>query len=149
MAGGAATIKLLQEEQAPIATEASAAKSSSSAGWVRLFLALFVFSLAGGGAYVAAKFLKKQGAFRGSRKYLVENLAYCPVGPGGKTGVGLIKVGSEFVLVGVTGQQVSFLSNLPKLSAQYESENHFERDTFRAAVEEEVQRLKTKGELTV
>lgn len=141
--GADATLKLLKEEQAPLAAETLQAPTTSGhSGWGRLFLAFLVFALAGGGTYVAARFLKKKGAFVGSRRYLVENLAYCPVGPGGKTGVSLIKVGSEFVLVGVTANQVSFLSNLPKLAEQYESETHFERDTFRAAVEEEVNRMK-------
>jgi len=148
--GADATLKLLKEEQVPIGNDSFATPSASThSGWGRLFLAFFVFALAGAGTYFAARFLKKKGSWVGSRKYLVENLAYCPVGPGGKTGVSLIKVGAEFVLVGVTANQVTFLSNLPKLAEQYESENHFERDTFRAAVEEEVNRMKTKNELTV
>ena len=60
------------------------------------------------------------------------------MGPGGKAGVSLIKVGSEFVLVGVSSHQVSFLSSLPKLESQYEDENRFERETFQAAVQQEV-----------
>lgn len=149
-AGADATLSLLKEEQAPLGSEAlSAPVPAAHTGWGRLFVAFFVFALAGGGTYVAARFMKKKGAWVGSRKYLVENLAFCPVGPGGKSGVSLIKVGSEFVLVGVTPNQVSFLSNLPRLAEQYETENKFERDTFRAAVEEEVHRMKTKSELTV
>jgi flagellar biogenesis protein FliO len=151
-AGSQATLKLLKDEQAPLQTEASAATVSAvgKPGWGRLLIALVVFVLAGVGTYFAARFVKQKSSWRGSRKYLVESLAYCPIGEGGaKAGVSLVKVGSEFVLVGVTSHQVSFLSSLPKLQEQYEQENRFERDTFRDAVEEEVHRLKAKGEITV
>jgi flagellar biogenesis protein FliO len=150
-AGNNATLKLLKDEQAPLAADSlAAAPAVGKPGWGRLVVALLVFLCAGVGTFFAARFLKTKSSWRGSRKYLVENLAYCPIGPGGsKSGVGLVKVGSEFVLVGITSSQVSFLSSLPKLQEQYEQEHRFERDSFHAAVEEEVQRMRSKGELNV
>jgi len=56
--------------------------------------------------------------------------------------VSLLKVGTEFVLVGITPNQISMLSHLPKLQEQYAEETGFERGIFKEAVSEEVQRLR-------
>jgi flagellar biogenesis protein FliO len=87
------------------------------------------------------KFLQKKGKLAGSRKYLIENLSYVPLGSNNKNAVCLIKVGSEFVLVGVSPQQVTFLSHLPKLESQYESESKFERNVFEEAIQEELNKM--------
>ncbi|MFM8315766.1 MAG: flagellar biosynthetic protein FliO, partial [Deltaproteobacteria bacterium] len=77
------------------------------------------------------------GNWGGIRKYLVEQLSYVPIG-GMKSGVALVKVGGDFVLLGVTPNQVTFLSSLPKLSEQYEEENQFEKNTFNEAIQEQL-----------
>jgi len=135
------TLRLLQEEQTPIANLASSSKSvaSNDSHYVFTLVTLFLVLCAAGGFFLLRTFRSK-GALRGARKYLIEQLGYCPVGP--KSGVSLIKVGKEFVLVGVTPNQISMLSHLPKLQEQYEEETGFERGVFREAVAEEVQRLK-------
>lgn len=80
--------------------------------------------------------LKKRGGFRGSRKFLIEQLSYFPLGT--KSGVSLLKIGSEFVLVGITPQQISFLSSLPTLEKEYLSQTKLEREVFKEALHQEV-----------
>lgn len=135
------TLRLLQEEQAPLAHLATGAKSNGSTNYQYVFtLITLFFLLCIGGGFFFLKFFRNKGALRGARRYLIEQLGYCPVGP--KAGVSLLKVGKEFVLVGITPNQISMLSHLPKLQEQYEEETGFERGVFKEAIAEEVQRLK-------
>lgn len=113
-----------------------------------MILGIVVFLVASAGIFFALKFLQRRGGGLGSRRYLIESLSYCPVGPGGKAGLSLVKIGNEFVLVGVTAQQVTFLSSLPELKARYESEAKFERGTFTQAVQEELARAAKRPEGT-
>jgi flagellar biogenesis protein FliO len=55
--------------------------------------------------------------------------------------VSVLKIGNEFVLVGVTPTQVSLLSELPGLKATFDSERVLERGSFREAISEEVSRM--------
>lgn len=135
------TMKMLQEEQTPIAAAAFTQRSDSSSGYRTVVgvIALFLlFCMVGG--FVFYRYFKGKGALRGARRYLIEQLSYCPLGA--KSGVSLLKVGHEFVLVGITPNQISMLSQLPKLQEQYEQETGFERGVFQEAVAEEVQRLR-------
>jgi flagellar biogenesis protein FliO len=139
---GDATLSLLKDEQKPVfSVETPKEVRTGGMGWLQSLLLILLLGGAGAGTYFGAKYLKKQGHIFGSRKFLIETLAYSPVGPAGKAGVGIVKVGGEFVLVGVTANHVSLLSHLPKLEAQYQDESKLERDTFREAVEEQVREL--------
>ncbi len=134
-------LKLLKEERVELA-KISPEPLKSHRGFkdVALYLSvLFLFFLGGFGFIF---FLKKRGRIGGSRKYLVEHMSYCPLG-GGKAGVSVIRVGTDFFLIGVTSNQVTFLSTLPKLSTQYEQETSFERSSFREAIEEEYKKIKS------
>lgn len=136
----ATTMKLLQEEQTPISASALSQKTENASGYRTVFgvIALFLlFCFVGGFGFY--RYLKGKGNFRGARRYLIEQLSYCPIGA--KSGVSLLKIGREFVLVGITPNQISMLSQLPKLQEQYEEEAGFERGVFQEAVAEEVQRL--------
>lgn len=136
------TLDLFKEEQAPLQNVGQEAKKESRGfQWVQLVLFLIVVVGAGASTFFVVKFAKAKGNWGGSRKYLIEQLSYVPVG-GTKSGVALIKVGSEFVLLGITPNQVSFLSNLPKLSQQYEDETSFEKNTFNEAVQEQIRGAK-------
>jgi len=136
-----------QEEEKPLTlnVEKMAEETKSSSGW-KILLVLAVVGVSGVGTYFLLKLLKKQGfkMSSGSRKYLIENLSYSSIGPGGKAGVGLVKVGSEFMLLGITSNQVTLLSNLPELAKKYEEESRFERSSFKSAVEQELQKIQTK-----
>ncbi len=105
-----------------------------------LALALAI-ALAGGCTYLFIK-LTRGAKIRGSKKYLIEHLSTYQVSP--KASVTLLKVGEEFVLVGVTPQQVTPLSSLPLLTKTYQEEHQFERDVFREAVSSEVKSLQNK-----
>lgn len=136
-----AALKLLQEEQTPLAASVVGKVSEPSGSHKTLFaLMTFVFVALSVGMVVLFRVLKRKGSLRGPRKYLIEQLGYCPLGA--KTGVSLLKVGAEFVLVGVTPNQISMLSSLPKLQEQYAEESGFERSLFKEAVSQEVQRLR-------
>jgi len=138
--GANSTAQLLKEEEMPISIASVTAKPiSATPSGAQLAIVLFVFILAGAATYFFAKFLKQRGQIKGTRKYLVEQLSYCPVG--NKAGVSLLKIGNEFILVGVTAQNVSMLSNLPKLQEQYDGEVSLERKDFKVAVDEEFSRL--------
>lgn len=140
-AGGEATMKLLQEEQAVLeAPKPKAQESKGGFGWVRLLVALFIFAAAAGGTWYFVKFARSKTGWRGTRRHLIETIANAPVGAGGKASVAILRVGSEFVMVGVTPGQISFLSNLPKLQEQYEEENSLERDSFKEAIAEQARR---------
>jgi flagellar biogenesis protein FliO len=134
-------LRLLQEEQTPLANLAGGNQTNnqSNSRYVFTLVTLFLV-LVSVGIFFLLRILRTKGALRGARKYLIEQLGYCPIGP--KSGVSLLKVGKEFVLVGITPNQISMLSHLPKLQEQYEDETGFERVVFKEAVAEEVQRLK-------
>lgn len=135
---GNSTLDLLKEEQLPLQdTSKESKKESRGFQWVQLVLFLIVVIGAGASTFFVVKFAKAKGNWGGSRKYLIEQLSYVPVG-GTKSGVALVKVGNEFVLLGVTQNQVTFLSNLPRLSEQYADENSFEKSTFNEAVQEQM-----------
>jgi len=135
------TMKLLQEEQTPIAASAFTQKNESAGNYravVGVIALFFLFCMVG--AVIFFRYFKGKGALRGARRYLIEQLSYCPLGA--KSGVSLLKIGKEFVLVGVTPNQISMLSQLPKLQEQYEEETGFERGVFQEAIAEEVQRIR-------
>lgn len=135
------TISLMKEEQLPVLSEKKSVKEASGVlSWKQIFVMLIVVSLAGVCTFFFLRFLKSQGQIKGSRKYLIEQLAYASTGP--KTGVSLMRVGKEFVLLGVTPSAVTFLSSLPKLQEEYEESSKFERGVFHEAVEKEFERLK-------
>ncbi|MCB0405747.1 MAG: flagellar biosynthetic protein FliO [Bdellovibrionales bacterium] len=139
----------LQNEETPIAPAIVAEKEApvTSHAAVRMGLALGLVLCFGAVLYLVLRLARKQPVRDGNRKYLIEKMSYCSLGP--KMGVSLIKVGSEFVLVGVTSENISFLSNLGKLQAQYEEESQFERENFKEAVEQEFLRIKGKAEIQV
>lgn len=139
--GQSATLNLLKEEQKPISVGPEKSVAATGKGYgLTIAIVLFTLLSAGIATFLFTKFLRKKGGLKGSRKFLIEQLGYCPLGT--KTGVSLLKIGSEFVLVGVTPNQVSMLSSLPRLQEQYEEEASFERGVFKESVAEEVRRLK-------
>ena len=83
---------------------------------------------------------KVMSKMRGSRKYLIEHLSTYQLSP--KSSVSLLKIGEEFVLIGVTPSQVNHLSSLPMLEKIYHEENRFERETFKEAVSQEANALR-------
>ena len=137
------TLDLLKEEHVPLISEKKEEKIPSIAsGWGQVVTsALILLVLLSGGLY-GYQVMRKRGKTTGTRKFLVEQVNYSPIGPGGKVGVSLVKVGTEFVLVGVTANQVNMITRLPKLEEQYEKETEFERSNFRDAVEKEYSRLR-------
>lgn len=142
--GESATLNLLKEEQLPIASlTAGTKKEGASFPYLQLVLVIVLLLTAGGTTFYFVKTLKGKGGLRGTRRYLIEQLGY--VSLGAKTGVSLLKVGREFVLVGVTPNNVSMLSLLPKLQEQYDDETHFERGVFKEAMTEEVERIRTSN----
>lgn len=141
-------INLLKAEQTPLKAsllpEKKVGRSSHlvSAG---IFLAcMAAFAIAG---FFLLRALKMKGRARGTRKYLIEQLSYCPVGS--KSGIALIKVGTEFVLVGITPHQISALTSLPKLQEQYAGESRFERGAFQEAFDQEFNRQKNTPTISV
>lgn len=138
----AAALQLLQEEQAPILAKEPVKKvSSGTSTGTRVLIGMLLLAITGGGVAFGWRILKAKAPRLGTRRYLIETLAQVPVGPQGKASVCLLRVGQEFVLVGVTGQSVSMLSTLPKLEAQYHDESKLERESFREAVAEESKRV--------
>lgn len=134
-------LELAKEEQQPLhAAVAETKPEVTGFGARQIFLILLVFAIAGVITYFVVRFLQTKVKASGNKKYLIESLAHCSLG--NKTGVSLIRVGREFVLVGVTPNQVNLISALPALQAQYEEETRFERESFRDAVDEEIARLK-------
>lgn len=135
---GSSTLDLLKEEQMPLKDIGKEVKKEERGfQWFQLTLFLLVVVGAGIATFFVVKFAKAKGNWGGSRKYLIEQLSYVPVG-GTKSGVALVKVGAEFVLLGVTQNQITYLSALPKLQKQYEEENKFEQNTFNEAIEEQI-----------
>jgi flagellar biogenesis protein FliO len=144
-AGGEATMKLLQEEQSTLDTrKAAVAPTRGGFGWFRLFFILALFAAAAAGTWYVLKFTKKKTGWGGTRKHLIETVAQSPIG-GGKASVAILRVGGEFVMVGVTADQVSFLSNLPKLAETYEEENSLERDSFKEAIAQQARKARPTG----
>lgn len=134
-------IELAKEEQKPILTDNVEKKSvAPSFGASQIALIVLVFALAGIATFFVVRFMRSRTASSGSKKYLIEPLATCSLSP--KASLHLVRVGREFVLVGVSSSQVNHISSLPALQAQYEEESRFERESFRDAVDEEIARLK-------
>lgn len=137
-----AAIELLKEEQTPVLSDKPKKVAASGPGSLATTaIVLLLVAVAVGGTGFAWRVLKAKGVRSGSRRYLIENLAQVPVGPQGKASVCLLRVGAEFVLIGVSGQNVSYLSGLPKLTEQYEQDTELERSSFREAVAEESRRV--------
>lgn len=136
----ASALRLLQQEQAPISTaEMRTQKKASTYNPIATVIILFLaFSAVLGFLFV--RYTKKQTSLRGTRKYLIEQVSYFPLGT--KSGVSLVKVGNEFVLLGVTPQSITTLSHLPKLQTQYEEESGFERGVFQESVAEEMHKMR-------
>jgi len=137
----ASSLKMMQEEQAPIADLNKKAQKSEGASYsaiITVISSFLVFTLVLGLGFT--RYMKRKGGLRGSRKYLVEQLSFVPMGP--KSGVSLLRVGKEFILVGVTPQNISTLSHLPRLQQEYEEETGFERGVFKESVAEEIQKLR-------
>ncbi len=135
-----ATLKLFQEEQSSIATAAApSTEAKGGFGWFRLLLIMVLFAAAGATTWFVVKFAKKRAVWSGSRKHLIELVASAAVGDN-KASVAIVRVGTEFVMVGVTASQVNLISRLPKLEAQFEEESSLERGSFKEAIEEEVRR---------
>jgi flagellar biogenesis protein FliO len=140
--GENATLDLLKEEQLPFGKGLGEKPAkTASFGATQILLISLMFVLAGAASYFFVRFLRSKSGAKGTRKYLIEQVSYCPLGP--KLGVSLIKVGTDFVLVGVTPNQISMLSTLPKLQREYEDSSSFERENFKQAVKEEFDRIKT------
>ena len=112
---------------------------------LHLTLVCSVLSLVGVWVYLSVRFLGRRSAEK--PKAFVQEMSYCPIGPGGKAGVGVVKVGRELLLVGVTPNHVSALMPLKDMPEEYLAEKS-ERSTFKEAVEEEYRRLKRTPELT-
>lgn len=131
----------LKSEELPLkSAKASGQEKSGRWGLVQAVLGLAVIGCAAGATFLCVQFLKRRGNRTGSRKYLIEQLSYCPMGP--KMGISLIKVGPELVLVGVTSSQISLLSSVPRLQESYLEESRYERGDFQEAVKEEMSRIR-------
>jgi len=131
-----------EAEQLPLGRlEASNEKVRSRSQTMFVMVGIFLVLISAGVAVWFFKNAKNRGAKRGSRKYLIEQMAFHPMG--NRSGVSLLKVGNEFVLVGITPQSITMLSAVPELKERYAEESKFERDDFKVAVEEELGRLKS------
>lgn len=148
--GSNPTLALLKDEQVPLGegAEATEVRASSSIGWGSTVVVLLLLGLGAGGSLFAYRVLSRRAGKTGSRKFLVENMSYCPLGHQGKAGVALVRVGDEFVLVGVTPNQVTLLSDVPRVASEYREETRFESETFKEAVAEEYSRLRGGKEAT-
>lgn len=128
------------EESLPLKLDAKKEKKEAAVNPTKLLITFGLFILTMGGAgFVYYRRANKSRPKAGSRKFLIENLSYCAITP--KSGVSLIKVGQEFVLLGVTPENITMLSSLPKLQGQYEEEAILERDVFRHVVKNELDRV--------
>lgn len=142
-----ATLELLKEEQKPLAEVAALTPAVAQPEQAKpqrsqtalVFLSVLVVVGIGGAGYFGIRFLKGKHRLSGKRKHLIEQLSYCSFGP--KSGVSLIRIGKEFVLVGITPSQITYLSSVPQLAADYVEESKLERETFRQAVEKEVVKM--------
>lgn len=127
-------------EQLPLGNlDAKTEKAKSGQPLVVIFVVMLLVVVSGAVAVWYIKNAKGHPFKRGSRKYLIEQVAYHSLG--NRNGVSLLKVGSEFVLVGITPQNVTMLSHLPELKKRYEDETQFEREEFKVAVEDELGRI--------
>jgi len=138
----ASTMELLKQEDALlIAPTVEKEKAESTNNTAQLFIAIMVILMAAVVTYFAVRFLRKKGHRGGSRKYLIEQMSYCALGT--KSGVALLRVGNEFVLVGITPNQITQLSSMTNLQKRYEDESSFERDAFSDVVKQEFNKLKS------
>ncbi len=134
-------LEYAKSEQLPVLADNPSVKPATVGfGHTQWLLILGILVVAGISTFAVVKFLRIKEKTAGNRKYLIESLAHCSLGP--KAGVSLVRVGREFVLVGVTPHQINLLSHVPGLQAQYEDETKFERESFKDAVDEEIARLK-------
>ena len=132
--------ELLNEDQKPFSPESTTPPVVTAGFPLFHWLGVSIFViLAALGALLLVRFLKTQAKSTGSRKFLIESLAYHAYGP--RMGISLVKIGREFVLLGITPHGITLLSSLPALQAQYEEESRFERGQFKDAVDDEVSRL--------
>jgi len=135
------TISWLQQEQTPLSlTQEPERKRASGELPFRFVMITLLIGLAGVASYFFVKFYKNKIGPRGKRKFLIEQLSYCPLG--NKMGVAILKVGNEFVLVGITPNQISYLSSLKKLENNFLEDAKFERSAFGLAVKDEISKLK-------
>ncbi len=136
-------LKMAQDEQSPFIGESlkkgSGVAASGSKIWFLLGGVLF---LALSGGILLYGWLTKKRKVSGGRKYLIEQLSYTPYGP--KTGVSLVKIGGEFMLIGITPHQISLITNLNGLKAQYEEERQYEREAFQEVVRSEVRQTERR-----
>lgn len=138
---GATASRWQDSELLPIGNlDAKAEKAKGGQPLVVLFVVIFLVLVSGGVAVWYIKNAKGHPFKRGSRKYLIEQVAYHSLG--NRNGVSLLKIGAEFVLVGITPQNVTMLSTMPELKKRYDDESQFEREEFKVAVEDELGRLK-------
>lgn len=141
---GAALAEYLRSEEQPLnGMKAAGEDKGKSWGLLQALAGFAVIACAAGATFLCVQFLKRRGGRQGSRKYLIEQLSYCPMGP--KMGISLVKVGPELVLVGVTPNHISFLSAVPRLNETYFEESRYERGAFQEAVQEEVSRARRAG----
>ncbi len=138
----------MQKEELPLGHPEVGIETKSPTRHVgKIAVGVAILLILAGATAFGLKALKTQSVRQGSRKYLIEKMSYANLGP--KSGVCLLKVGKEFVLVGVTPQQINFLSTLPELTKEYNTENKGESDSFREAVQEEFKRIKGKPPLNI
>lgn len=129
-----------ESEETPLGTLDGKHEKSRSGGTLPVILVgLFLTLVTVGVGVWSYRTFKQKGGKVGSRKYLIETVAYHSLG--NRNGVSLLKVGDEFVLVGITPTQVSMLSHLPGMQKRYAEESQFEREGFQVAVEEELGRI--------
>ncbi len=76
-----------------------------------------------------------------ARRFLIEQISWHSYGP--KQGLSVVKVGKEFVLLGVSPNNINFLCKLDELKRMYEEESQYEREAFDNLVSEELSRIKT------
>lgn len=132
---------LAASEELPIGALEEKGEKENRGRSAGMLILIFLAVLGGAvGTIFAIRASKRKGPLKGSRKFLIEQVAHHSLG--NRSGVSLLKVGSEFVLVGITPQQITMLSALPGLEKRYEEEAQFEREHFKVAVEEEMGRIK-------
>jgi len=103
------------------ASPLGAAESASGPGWLNLVLLLIVMGLLLVGAWAARKY----GPVAGVRKNLgVELLGRVPLNQ--KSGLALVRAGSQVMVLGLTAERISLLKEMPL-------------SEFKAAIEQEEQ----------
>lgn len=144
--GQATALGLLQQEELPIVSQPPKTRDSKKNTGLKWVISLGALCIAAVAFFFGLRMIRHKSHQSGHRKYLIENISFCSLGP--KSGVALLKIGKEFILVGVTPGRISMLSALSKLSLQYEEETQYERSAFKEVVSEEYQRL-PKSRLSV